>query len=233
MAFDDREGTARNDAPGVTLRSAGPLTADQLKAMRANGDALNYDPLQTGWVKANCIDDFDPAQRRSGWPSVAQAASRFAPLDLRPWTTSDVPAFQALLDNPAVWIHLPAPYPGEIDQQMAFDLIDLSQNTDLHVVRAIVLNGHPVGQVRLEFTADGAELSYWLGEPFWGRGIATRAVSRFVAEQFEADKDLSAMIARVKPENAASLRLLESLGFHGEGLSNAAPDWLILRKERS
>lgn len=62
-----------------------------------------------------------------------------------------------------------------------------------------------------------AEVGFMLGRAHWGRGYAqeaVRAVLRFALEAM----DLHRVEADTHPDNAASLRLLERLGFRREGL---------------
>lgn len=61
-----------------------------------------------------------------------------------------------------------------------------------------------------------AELGYWLGEPFWGRGIMTEAVLGFVEWAFPA-LDLVRIHAAVFARNPASARVLAKAGFAFEG----------------
>lgn len=61
-----------------------------------------------------------------------------------------------------------------------------------------------------------AELGYWLGEPYWGQGIATRAVRAVTIWAFESFP-LERMQARVFESNPASCRVLEKAGFTFEG----------------
>jgi RimJ/RimL family protein N-acetyltransferase len=51
-------------------------------------------------------------------------------------------------------------------------------------------------------------VGYWMGREFWGRGVATRALSAFVTELMERP-----LHARVAKDNVASLRVLEKCGF--------------------
>ena len=77
-----------------------------------------------------------------------------------------------------------------------------------------------VGSIGLFLGSDvyrrSAELGYWLGEPFWGRGIMTAAVETMCREGFAAWG-----IVRIHAEpfarNAASRRVLEKAGFALEG----------------
>ncbi len=61
-----------------------------------------------------------------------------------------------------------------------------------------------------------AEIGYWLGEPYWGRGIATAAVSAFTSHAF-ATLGLRRVFARVLEWNPASARVLEKCGYVLEG----------------
>lgn len=60
-----------------------------------------------------------------------------------------------------------------------------------------------------------AEVGYWLGEPFWGRGIATAAVNAIAGHAFR-NFDLVRLFAGVFAGNVASSRVLEKAGFRLE-----------------
>lgn len=64
---------------------------------------------------------------------------------------------------------------------------------------------HPDGQPE-------AEVKYALGRAWWGRGLATEAVTAVVRYGF-ADRGLTRIIATTAPENAASHRVLRKAGF--------------------
>jgi RimJ/RimL family protein N-acetyltransferase len=79
------------------------------------------------------------------------------------------------------------------------------------------------------------EVSYWLGRDFWGRGLATRALSDFLARVNQKRP----IYARVAKDNLRSLRVLEKCGFRitGEdkGFANArgeeVEEWILERAE--
>ena len=62
-----------------------------------------------------------------------------------------------------------------------------------------------------------AEIGYWLGENFWGRGIAPAAVRAFTGYGFQTF-NLLRMFAGVFSWNPASMRVLEKVGFKREGV---------------
>ena len=87
--------------------------------------------------------------------------------------------------------------------------------------RAIVFDGQVAGNIA-SFDLDGhREVGYWLGKEFWGKGIATRALTTFLAQA----NTTRPIYARVAKDNLGSRRVLEKCGFQviGEmkGFANA------------
>lgn len=207
-------------------RSAGP---------GPDGDVpRGYDPAQGGWIALDRPDDLDPPSD-DPLRHADDAMAAFG-LSLRPWGRGDAAAFRALLDDPAVWAHLPEPYPGPLDPEAARALVRLANGLETHLVRAALLAGAPVGQVRLDFAPGGgtAELSYWLGRAHWGRGLGRRLVAGTVARAFARMPGLLRLVAKVHPGNPASARVLERAGF-APAPAPAGPfagwDWFALRRQ--
>ena len=61
-----------------------------------------------------------------------------------------------------------------------------------------------------------AEIGYWLGEPFWGRGIATEALVA-LTDHAIATHGLTRVFAVPFAWNTASCRVLEKAGYVLEG----------------
>jgi RimJ/RimL family protein N-acetyltransferase len=76
------------------------------------------------------------------------------------------------------------------------------------VVRTIELDGDVAGNVVLFGFEGRREVGYWIGREFWGRGLATRALSAFLHEVEERP-----IYAGVAETNIASIRVLEKCGF--------------------
>ena len=85
---------------------------------------------------------------------------------------------------------------------------------------AIVVSDEAIGGIGLTLGTDvfrrSAEIGYWLGEPFWGRGIATEAL-RAVTEYAFRHFDICRLEAGVFDWNPASARVLEKVGYVREG----------------
>jgi RimJ/RimL family protein N-acetyltransferase len=60
-------------------------------------------------------------------------------------------------------------------------------------------------------------MGYWLAEPFWGRGLTTRAVTAASEWAFDNYKVVR-IFATAFAHNIASIRVLEKAGFEREGL---------------
>ena len=117
---------------------------------------------------------------------------------------------------------MPFPY----TQQDAATFIGNVQQNERALVRAILWpNAGFVGTVGLHFREapyDGsAELAYWIGEPYWGQGIASSAVGEVLALGF-ARSELRRIYATVFSFNRSSARVLERNGFRQEVVARAA-----------
>ena len=65
------------------------------------------------------------------------------------------------------------------------------------------------------------EIGYWVARPFWRQGIMTEAISLILGLCF-AEVELHRVYAHVFPDNIASMRVLEKVGFTREGLLRQA-----------
>lgn len=84
---------------------------------------------------------------------------------------------------------------------------------------AIEFDGEFIGNIGLLPGSDvgrlSAEVGYWLGEPFWGRGFATRVVAAVTERALE--ERFQRVFACVFEGNDGSGRVLEKAGFTYEG----------------
>lgn len=83
---------------------------------------------------------------------------------------------------------------------------------------AVEHEGRLVGAMSLATDAGShqAELGYWIGEPYWGRGFATEAARALLAHALEA-LGLDRVHACHLSRNPASGRVLAKLGMKHEG----------------
>lgn len=146
-------------------------------------------------------------------------------ITIRQWTSEDLPNLVLYANNINIWNNLrnyfPHPY-TEADAQAWLERIQVETPI---VNLAIDLDGQAIGGIGLILNKDvyvmSAEVGYWLGEPFWGQGIATEAV-RLMVEYCFYYFDIIRLYAEVFETNKASMRVLEKNGFYLEGVRRKA-----------
>lgn len=94
---------------------------------------------------------------------------------------------------------------------------------DTVTIKTILLDGQVVGHIaRFVRFGPGApgEVTYWIGREYWGRGVATEALSVFLD-----DLTTRPLYARAAKDNVASIRVLQKCGFtitgQDKGFANA------------
>ena len=82
------------------------------------------------------------------------------------------------------------------------------------ITKAIIYKGKLAGHIVCWKEKYEQQVGYWLGQSFWGRGIASSALTEFVNEV-----KIRPLYAHVANRNMASRRVLEKCGFtmHDEG----------------
>ena len=89
------------------------------------------------------------------------------------------------------------------------------------IIQTILCDGHVAGSVSSYEEEGKPEVTYWLGKEYWGKGIATRALTAFLAEHNKTRP----IYARVSKDNLGSRRVLEKCGFkiigESKGFANA------------
>ncbi len=140
---------------------------------------------------------------------------------IRSYERRDMSALYEYANNPRVSMHLRDAFPYPYRRRDAARWVEaaLAQEEETHF--AIATAAELIGGVGLQLQSDvhrkSAELGYWLGEPFWGRGIATLAVRAMVDYAFD-HFDLVRLYAHVFAGNPASERVLQKAGFVHEGV---------------
>ena len=139
---------------------------------------------------------------------------------LRGWRRGDEPPLLRYADNRNVWLNLRDRFPHPYTAADAEAWIGIASVESPVASFAIVIDDEAIGGIGLSLGTDvfrrSAEVGYWLGEPFWGRGIATealRAVTEYAWQYF----DICRLEAGVFEWNPASMRVLEKVGYLREG----------------
>jgi RimJ/RimL family protein N-acetyltransferase len=87
------------------------------------------------------------------------------------------------------------------------------------IIKTILVDGQVAGNLVSWKQSDGRDVGYWVGKEYWGKGLATRALSVFLNDIKE--RPLHAYVAK---HNIASIRVLEKCGFVISGEDQGFPD---------
>lgn len=144
---------------------------------------------------------------------------------VRDWRRSDKDALLRHANNRRIWRNLthlfPHPY-TDADAERWFAMLE-GQLEPSHW--AIEIDGEAVGSIGCipgqGIYERSAQFGYWLGEAFWGRGIATAAVNA-VVPHVVARFGVVRLESPVFEWNPASMRVLEKCGFAREGVLRAS-----------
>lgn len=140
---------------------------------------------------------------------------------LRPLELADAAVLSGLANNPKIWRNVRDYFPHPYLLADAEYFIDKCQKSSPQDTFAIIYQGSFVGVMGFIFKTDiyryTAEVGYWIGEPYWGEGIATKALKLLIKHGFEALK-LKRLIAFVMAYNIPSMKVLEKNGFVQEGI---------------
>lgn len=139
---------------------------------------------------------------------------------LRKFRPGDQPSIARYANNRQIWINLRDQFPHPYTLADADAWIREVAGQDPPTQCGIEVGGEVVGGIGLTLQEDvhrrSAAIGYWLGEPFWGRGIMSEVVPAFTAYGF-ATFDLCRVYASVFEWNPASARILEKAGYVLEG----------------
>lgn len=144
---------------------------------------------------------------------------------LRPFSPADAPHLAMLANNENVSRNLRDAFPHPYTVEDARKFIEKANSRDPVTVFAIEWNGEYVGNIGLAPGSDAyrmsAEIGYFIGEPFWNKGIATEAVNLIVEFGFK-ELGLVRIHTGVFEYNPASMRVLEKCGFERDGVFKKA-----------
>jgi RimJ/RimL family protein N-acetyltransferase len=145
---------------------------------------------------------------------------RLATCTLRSWEWRDRDAIVRHANNRNVSINLRDRFPSPYTASDARNWLDVVVGHKPETNFAIDVGGEAVGGIGFTLQPDvghrSAEIGYWLGEEFWGRGIATDALIAVTDHAF-ANYDICRIFAHVFEWNNASARVLEKAGYTLEG----------------
>ena len=158
----------------------------------------------------------------TGWPAkLSEGRVRLRPIQVR-----DAEAWYELRARNHAWLSSwEATTPGGSSQQLTFKQMVRRLRREARAGRvlpfAVLYEGKLVGQLTVANIIWGsvcsASMGYWVDQRHAGRGIIPTAVALATDHCFKVVR-LHRMEVAIRPENHASLRVVEKLGFRSEGL---------------
>ena len=142
-------------------------------------------------------------------------------LILAAWQASDWTAFRPIATDPEVMRYITGGAPWTDDQIRTF----VDRQVKLYAERGFcrwkllpkatwaLIGFCGVGYWRDE---PDPEIGWWLARRYWGRGLAMEAAQAALCDAFERTR-LARVISVARPENVASIRIMEKLGLKLEG----------------
>jgi [ribosomal protein S5]-alanine N-acetyltransferase len=128
----------------------------------------------------------------------------------------DAESLQRHADNRQIWINLRDRFPHPYTPGDAHAFIAVARSMDPETYFAIEVDAQAAGGIGYVLHEDvervSAEIGYWLGEPYWNRGITTEALAAVTALAIERH-GLTRVYAVPFEYNTASCRVLEKCGY--------------------
>jgi len=139
--------------------------------------------------------------------------------EVRSWKRGDVPSLVVHANNDRIARQLRDGFPHPYTARDGRSFIRRMRSEHPETAFAIAVSGQAVGGIGFVLRPDvervSAEIGYWLGESFWGRGIVTDALVA-VTRYAVATHGLTRVFAVPFATNAASCRVLEKAGYTRE-----------------
>ncbi|MCD7437906.1 GNAT family N-acetyltransferase [Streptomyces lincolnensis] len=138
---------------------------------------------------------------------------------LREVHDSDLPVFFRQMNDPEA-VRMAAFTAKDPADRDAFEAHWKRIRSSDAVLRTVLADGDVVGNAAVYGEPGEREVTYWVDRAYWGRGVATAALSALLAEVPERP-----LYARAAADNAGSRRVLEKCGFRltarASGYANA------------
>jgi len=139
---------------------------------------------------------------------------------LRNWQLKDIKSLVKNGNNKKIWNNLRDEFPYPYTEMAAKQWIEIANRDNPLKNFAVIYNNKAVGGIGINILHDvfrgNAEIGYWVGEKYWNKGIATKALKAMVKYTFDTFR-VNRIFANVFESNESSIRVLKKCGFIEEG----------------
>ncbi len=144
---------------------------------------------------------------------------------LRPWRKEDAQPLASIANNRKIWLNVRDRFPHPYTVMDALQWIQLQADEKPVQHFCIVYHDKVAGSIGVVLKDDvyrrTIEIGYFIGEAFWGKGIATESV-RLMIEYIQKQYEVIRIFAEVFEHNKASMTVLRKNGFYLEGIRKKA-----------
>jgi RimJ/RimL family protein N-acetyltransferase len=140
---------------------------------------------------------------------------------VRDWRPDDAASLAQHANDRRIWLNLRDAFPHPYTLADAEGFLAFVAEMQPRTFFAIAVNDRAIGGIGYTLHHDvervSAEIGYWLGTAFWGRGIMTAALGAVTAYAFREHRELRRIYAVPYARTTASARVLEKTGYRCEG----------------
>ncbi len=141
---------------------------------------------------------------------------------LRPWRDSDAAALYKYASDPEVGPR--AGWPPHQSEAESLEIIRTVFNNDTTWAIVLKETGEAIGamgygsscECKLPARPDEPTVGYWVGKPYWNKGICTEALALLI-DHIRSTTDIKSLISGHFIDNPASGRVMEKCGFVATG----------------
>lgn len=144
---------------------------------------------------------------------------------LRPWQKQDAQELASVANNKNIWNNVRDALPSPYTVMDALQWIAHVNDQKPIVNFAVIFNGKVAGSIGCVLKQDVSrktiEIGYFVGEKYWGKGIATESV-KLLLDFIKTRLDAIRIEAHVFAQNKSSMRVLLKNGFYLEAINRKA-----------
>lgn len=140
---------------------------------------------------------------------------------VRDWRHDDAASLVRHANDRRIWLNMRDAFPHPYTLTDAKTFLAFVAQMQPRSFFAIARDDEAIGGIgytpRKDVERISAEVGYWLGTAFWGRGIMTAVLGAFTGYVFRENPELRRLFALPYVRSSASVRVLEKVGYHCEG----------------
>ncbi|MEP7164392.1 MAG: GNAT family protein [Ferruginibacter sp.] len=146
-------------------------------------------------------------------------------MEFRQYSLDYADTFAQMRNNPNVLDNRYDKSPNPFTKQDAIDFIKIQLGKNPPQRFFIFYDNELAGEIGITIQEDVhrlcAEIGYFIAEPFWGKGLATKAIAKMTEYSF-ATFDIVRIVAGVFDFNKASMKALEKNKYYLESIRKKA-----------